>query len=231
MAVGSARRVAIFEYRGARSSPKGAGQRPAEESAPLIVRGTPRVALAAPHEDSLAVGFDLLPQDSPHRPRQAVLALARFSRGAAEIPQPWDGARPVSLPDSSAMPARRPSVVIVDDHAGFRSAACALFAARGYDVVGAADSRASLGAIFDLCVPDLVVLDVGLGAENGFDVARALTDAHPSVAVLLVSASNHHADPQRVRDSGACGFIPKSQLMTVDIEEIWVRIDARSPTA
>jgi DNA-binding NarL/FixJ family response regulator len=119
------------------------------------------------------------------------------------------------------MPAPRPLVVIVDDHAGFRSAARGLFEARGYDVVAEADSGAALWAVLERCVPDLVVLDIGLGAENGFDVARVLTHAHPSVAVLLVSASDHYAGLERIQASGARGFVGKSDLMRVDLEAIW----------
>jgi DNA-binding NarL/FixJ family response regulator len=116
------------------------------------------------------------------------------------------------------MPApRRPRVVIVDDDPSFRRAACDLFEACGYAVFGEADCGADAHAIVGRCVPDLVVVDVRLGAECGFDVARALTRSHPSLAVLLISADDDVGEPERVAESGARGFLSKSQLATADL--------------
>jgi DNA-binding NarL/FixJ family response regulator len=106
------------------------------------------------------------------------------------------------------VPAR---VVIVDDHPDFRRAARELLAARGHTVVGEADCGAAAQELVARLVPDVVMLDVRLGDECGLDVARALTQLCPRLRVLLVSAECE-LDPQRVRESGASGFLPKSQL-------------------
>jgi DNA-binding NarL/FixJ family response regulator len=70
----------------------------------------------------------------------------------------------------------RRSVVIVDDHAPFRSVARDLLAAEGYDVIGeAADGASALEAVRELR-PSVVLLDVQLPDSNGFDVAEALAE-------------------------------------------------------
>lgn len=109
------------------------------------------------------------------------------------------------------------SVVIVDDHPGFRGAVRELLEARGHAVVGEADCAAAALELVSQLVPDAVLLDVELGHECGLDVAWSLTNAHPGLRVLLVSAECY-ADPQRVRESGACGFVPKSQLACADAD-------------
>ena len=109
------------------------------------------------------------------------------------------------------------SVVIVDDHPTFRSAARELLTARGYAVIGEADCAAAAHALVARVVPDAVLLDLQLGDECGFDVAWALTRTHPELRVLLVSAAGD-ADPRRIRESGACGFLLKSQLGRVGVD-------------
>src|SRR4051812_39498658 len=69
------------------------------------------------------------------------------------------------------VPAQRPRVVIVDDHPAFRRAARALLDARGFTVVGEASESTAAQTLVARLAPDAVLLDVGLGAECGFDVA------------------------------------------------------------
>jgi DNA-binding NarL/FixJ family response regulator len=112
------------------------------------------------------------------------------------------------------MPSTR--VLIIDDQPVFRQAARDLLEARGYAVVGEADGLATALAAPGRYVPDAVLLDVCLGKESGFDVARALTGARPGLAVLLVSADAGYEYHERVREvrgtrvraqgaSGQCG--------------------------
>jgi CheY-like chemotaxis protein len=66
------------------------------------------------------------------------------------------------------------TVLIVDDHAGFRSFARALLEAEGFDVLGeAADGASALGLAQQLA-PELVLLDVALPDMDGFAVCDAL---------------------------------------------------------
>jgi DNA-binding NarL/FixJ family response regulator len=112
-------------------------------------------------------------------------------------------------------------VLIVDDQPSFRDAARRLLDARGPHVVAeAADGHAALEAL-EHAEPDAVMLDVGLGEESGFDVSRALVAARPGLAVLLVSIDRTDITPERVRASGACAFVQKTQLLGADLAALW----------
>src|SRR5258708_16780591 len=68
----------------------------------------------------------------------------------------------------------RPTVLIVDDHDGFRESARALLEAEGFAVVGdAADGAAAVAAVERLR-PDVGLLDVQLPDVDGFAGARRL---------------------------------------------------------
>jgi len=122
------------------------------------------------------------------------------------------------------MPAR---VLIVDDHSVFRQAARGLLERRGYTVVGeAADAAAAVAAASRL-QPDAVLLDVHLGEDDGFAVARALTRACPAAAVLLVSSDDFRDHTEPVEGCGAQGFVLKSQLAVADLAAFWRGADTR----
>ena len=112
-------------------------------------------------------------------------------------------------------------VLIVDDHPVFRGVARELLEARGYTVVAEADGMATAVEALQRCVPDAVLLDVCLGEESGFDVARALTGMRPDVAVLLVSADEEDRSSERVLRCGARGFVLKARLVKTDLSAFW----------
>jgi DNA-binding NarL/FixJ family response regulator len=67
--------------------------------------------------------------------------------------------------------------------------------------------------------PDAALVDVRLGEESGYEVSRALTEAHPGLVVLLVSVSDD-VPPAVVRECGARAFVAKQRLHTVDLAEL-----------
>jgi|SRR4051794_36522291 DNA-binding NarL/FixJ family response regulator len=113
------------------------------------------------------------------------------------------------------------TVLIVDDHPGFRASARRMLEANGYIVVGeAGDGGSALEAAGGL-LPDLVLLDVRLPDVDGFDVARCLL-AGPGPAPQIVLTSSHDfADlGEVVGISGAQGFIPKAELTGSALAEL-----------
>jgi DNA-binding NarL/FixJ family response regulator len=106
----------------------------------------------------------------------------------------------------------RPTMLIVDDHAGFREAARALLDAEGFRVVGeAVDGLEALAEVKRLR-PEVVLLDVQLPGQDGFVVAEWIAELpHPPVVVLISGRPGASYGP-RLAGARAAGFIPKPEL-------------------
>jgi DNA-binding NarL/FixJ family response regulator len=103
-------------------------------------------------------------------------------------------------------------VLIVDDHAPFRSLARRLLVADGFQVVGeAADGADALSAARELA-PDVVLLDVQLPDVDGFTVAEELAGRGCAPVVVLVSSRARLDYGGRIDASRARGFIAKADL-------------------
>jgi DNA-binding NarL/FixJ family response regulator len=103
-------------------------------------------------------------------------------------------------------------VLIVDDHASFRSVARRLLDADGFAVVGdVGDGEAAIAEVRRLR-PDVVLLDVQLPGADGFAVATELAAQDAPPAVVLVSSRSRADYGARVGASPARGFITKSEL-------------------
>ena len=82
----------------------------------------------------------------------------------------------------------RKTVLIVDDHDGFRDSARALLESEGFEVVGTCADGASALAAVERLRPEVVLLDVQLPDLDGFAVAERLaTVTHPPSVVLVSS--------------------------------------------
>jgi DNA-binding NarL/FixJ family response regulator len=103
-------------------------------------------------------------------------------------------------------------VLIVDDHPSFRASARRMLEAEGFEVVAEVGTGAEALQAADAWSPDLVVLDVHLPDVQGFDVAERLTVNGSAPAIVLTSSRDASDFGPLVERSGACGFIPKSEL-------------------
>jgi len=112
-------------------------------------------------------------------------------------------------------PAR--SVLVVDDHPGFRSCARAL-TEEGFEVVGEAENGSAAVALAAELEPDLVVLDIQLPDIDGFEVAARLLDRDSGLKIVLVSSRDRSAYGSLIEESGAVGFIAKGDLSGVALE-------------
>ena len=118
------------------------------------------------------------------------------------------------------MKAVRRTVLIVDDHEGFRGAARALLEAEGFHVVGeAVDGREALTKVEHL-KPDVVLLDIQLPDLDGFVVAdRLATDAR-ATAVVLISSHDAVTFGPRLTRAPARGFLAKRELTGAALAEL-----------
>jgi len=104
------------------------------------------------------------------------------------------------------------TVLIVDDHEGFRLSAKRLLETEGYDVVGQAGDGVEALAMASRLAPDVVVLDVHLPDTDGFALAAELDELGARACVVLVSSHDASDFGPLVEQSTAVGFISKSEL-------------------
>jgi len=104
--------------------------------------------------------------------------------------------------------------LLVDDDHAFLRAARFLLEREGMDVVGVASSGADACLYCEQLRPEVVLLDVELGDESGFDVARKLTngaaDGYPGI--ILISSYSADDFAELLPGSPALGFLAKADL-------------------
>lgn len=97
--------------------------------------------------------------------------------------------------------------LIVDDNREFLDSACVLLEREGIAVVGVATTSADALRLERELRPNLVLVDLRLGNENGFDLASQL-----SATVILISTHTEDEYTEAVAASPAAGFISKAHL-------------------
>ncbi|GAA5061267.1 response regulator transcription factor [Streptomyces similanensis] len=112
---------------------------------------------------------------------------------------------------ASAAPVR---LVLCDDHAVVRAGLRALLGSDpGVAVVGEADSGAEAVALAAKLAPDVVLMDLQLGAGmDGVEATRRITAASGgSVHVLVLTTYDTDADITRAIEAGATGYLLKAE--------------------
>ena len=112
--------------------------------------------------------------------------------------------------------------LIVDDNVGFLDAARELLERQGISVVGVAST--SDDALERACElqPDVVLVDIDLGPESGFDVVRRLAQATglEHLYKVLISTYAEKDFSELIAASPACGFVSKSALSASAIHKV-----------
>jgi DNA-binding NarL/FixJ family response regulator len=116
--------------------------------------------------------------------------------------------------------------LIVDDNSSFRQEMRGLLEEQGIDVVGGATSGVdALQQVADLR-PDVVLVDIDLGEESGFALARRLqAGPHPVPSVILISAHEESDYADLIEASPAVGFVAKMELSAGAITAILAAVD------
>ena len=120
-------------------------------------------------------------------------------------PFPADGVR-------YNMRAMRPTVLMVDDHDGFRTRARVMLEADGFDVVAEAATGEEAVALAADARPDVALVDLQLPDVDGFTVADRIRAAGTAQRIVLISGRELSDYGDRFESSTADSFIPKSEL-------------------
>jgi DNA-binding NarL/FixJ family response regulator len=103
--------------------------------------------------------------------------------------------------------------LIVDDNASFLQEASALLERDGVVIAGlASNTREALERVQGLR-PDVALVDISLGSESGFQLARLLAElngAAPTVILISTHAESDFAD--LIEEAPVAGFVPKTEL-------------------
>ena len=109
--------------------------------------------------------------------------------------------------------------VIVDDNALFLEGAVDLLTREGLDVVGVASDSAEAMRLVTEFRPDVTLIDIDLGDEDGFELAQRLHAIAGASKVILVSTHAEEDLAQLIERSPALGFIAKARLSAQAIRD------------
>ena len=131
-----------------------------------------------------------------------------------------------ALPPAAILSRVALRCLIVDDNGGFRDAARSLLEREEIEVVGVASNATEARSRVAELHPDVVLVDIALGEESGFDLARALArEGGPKVILISTLAEVDFVD--LIAASTAVGFISKSELSARAVRDLVADDDAR----
>jgi DNA-binding NarL/FixJ family response regulator len=104
------------------------------------------------------------------------------------------------------------SCLIIDDSEKFLASATRLLSLQGVSVIGRASTGDEALRLAAALRPDVTLLDVELGDEDGIEVARRLTSGGLSAMVILISLRDRNELTELMAGSGAIGFLRKDAL-------------------
>jgi DNA-binding NarL/FixJ family response regulator len=99
--------------------------------------------------------------------------------------------------------------LLVDDNPSFLASASRLLESQGVEIVGSVSSSDGAIALVGALHPDVVLVDVQLGEEDGLELAARLA---PSTPVVLISTHSEDELTELIADSPALGFVAKQGL-------------------
>ena len=114
-------------------------------------------------------------------------------------------------------PSKVVTCLIVDDNALFIEGATGLLRREGLDVVGVASNSAEAFELVSELRPDVTLVDIDLGDEDGLELAGRLSD---STKVILISTHSEEDLAHLITTSPALGFVPKTRLSAQAIRDL-----------
>ena len=110
--------------------------------------------------------------------------------------------------------------LIVDDNEEFLDSASRFLSAQGLEVVGRASSGAEAVRLVRALSPDVALVDVQLGDEDGLEVTRRLAAEARKTRIILISTHSENDLAELIIGSPAVGFLAKAALGASAIAEM-----------
>ena len=114
-----------------------------------------------------------------------------------------------------------PELLLVDDEPELRGLLGEYFSRHGF-AVRAAEDAARARTLIAEARPHLALLDVNMPGENGLSLARWLREAHPEVAIVMLTTVGESVDRIIGLEMGADDYVPKP----FELRELLARVRA-----
>jgi DNA-binding response OmpR family regulator len=149
----------------------------------------------------------------------APLALAVAAQGGRYDP----AATHETCPDhpTLATPATNPTLLVVDDEPELRGLLAEYFGRHGF-AVRTAEDAAQAREMIAAQPPELAVLDINMPGENGLSLARWMRQAHPRVAIVMLTTAGESVDRIVGLELGADDYVSKPY----ELRELLARVRA-----
>jgi DNA-binding NarL/FixJ family response regulator len=128
----------------------------------------------------------------------------------------------VQNPSQQARVGAEIRVVLVDDHALFRSGLHEQLEQHGVDVVGEASDGASAVEVVRDAAPDVVLMDVSMPGISGIEATMGIRAVAPTARVIMLTVSADEGEVEESICAGACGYL----LKDASVEQILAAIRA-----
>jgi len=113
------------------------------------------------------------------------------------------------------------SVIIIDDHPLFsRGLAQLIETQENFKVLGMAKDRNEALDLLNKVTPDLAIVDLNLGQEDGLELIKDIIIIHPKTKILVLSMHDERFYAERALKAGAKGYIMKEEAETQVINAI-----------
>ena len=136
---------------------------------------------------------------------------------AGELGVPLASLRPSPLPAKLLLPVR---CIIVDDSEEFLASASRLLGSQGMEVLAVASTGDHALHLVGELGPDVALVDIELGEEDGIELSRELASRLPTTRVVLISSYARDDVGELIAGSPAAGFLPKTDLGSAAIARL-----------
>jgi DNA-binding NarL/FixJ family response regulator len=94
-----------------------------------------------------------------------------------------------------------------------------------FEVVGQASNGREAVEFTRALRPDVVLMDIDMPVMDGVEASRLIRDEHPTLPIVLVSASQFIDRVAQARQAGATGYVQKGRVETELIETILAAVE------
>lgn len=106
---------------------------------------------------------------------------------------------------------QRPCILLVDDHPLVCKYLATLLKSEGMEICGETDNIEDTLARVKRRRPDLMIVDISLGGDNGLTLIKRIRRDDPDIRILVLSSHDETLYARRSLDAGAHGYINKEE--------------------